>query len=165
MIESFIKAETMKNNITQHIDYVDGMAYVECSEWKPITPFEYSTCPYSIFSSYPCKVVTRENEIKRAIYVTARSLFHLNDGSIEQYEGFVEVDDEDEPISGHLYNSEMRKVEFLDVMRWHYTKPEFMEIEKQFLPFAEMKNVKVRAQGTTSKINPKYSIYGKHRFI
>ena len=163
MIESFIKAETMKNNITQHIDYVDGMAYVECSERKPITPFEYSTCPYSIFSSYPCKVVTRENEIKRAIYVTARSLFHLNDGSIEQYEGFVEVDDEDGPVSGHLYNSEMRMVEFLDVMRWHYTKPEFMEIEKQFLLFAEPKNIKVRIQGTSSNVN-KYILYGYGKY-
>ena len=154
MIESFINAETMKNNITLHFDYVDGMAYVECSDRTPVTFLEYSTYPYSTFVSYPCVVVTRRNEIKKAFFVTSCSVFHHNDGSVEQYEGFVEIDDDGEPISDHLYNAEMRKVEFLDVLRWHYTKPEMVEVEKQFLP--EQKNIIVRCQGTTSNVNAKY---------
>lgn len=118
--ECMASADERPKDIIMYIS--NSMPYVECSERLPIPSLEYSTYPNSIFVSYPCIVVTKENDVKFAIYVHATSLMPRNDGSRTEWEGFAETYENGEPVHDVLSD-------FLNVQRWHYVYKEVADKE------------------------------------
>ena len=101
------------------MDYVDGMRWVECGDDLPLCVRKYSTFHASVFASFPCKAVTAEHRIIRAVYVIAESVVPCNYGSHTRWEGWAEMSGE---ADGYSCVAKVLNGESVDVLRWHYPK-------------------------------------------
>lgn len=108
-----------EEKITIHMDYIDGMPWIECGEDLPLCNQEYSTFPTSVFTSMPCKAMTEDGRFIQAVYVYAISDIHNNDGSLTRWEGWAEkTGDEDD----YSCVENVLKDNPIKVLRWHYPK-------------------------------------------
>lgn len=108
-----------EKTVTIHMDYTDGMPWVECGDDLPLCDREYRTFPASVFASFPCKAVTAEHRIIRAVYVIAESVTLCNDGSHTRWEGWADMSGEAEDYS---CVEKVLNGESVDVLRWRYPK-------------------------------------------
>ena len=65
------------------------------SEWQrgcyPDAGAEYSTYPIMCYTSEPCMVITPKHRMTMAVYVCAQGLTPQNDGSKNEWAGWVEI--------------------------------------------------------------------------
>lgn len=98
------------------MDYVDGMPWVESGAYLPLWLHEYSTTPFSVFCSDPCKVKTSDR-VTIGVYISAKSSFVCNDGSRVELSGWVE---QTGVIGDFSCVEQIFYGRYLDVISWHY---------------------------------------------
>ena len=131
-----------EEKITIHMDYIDGMPWIECSDDLPLCDQEYSMFPTSVFTSMTCKGVTADGRFIQAVYVFAVSDAPNNDGSRTIWEGWAEKTGEADDFScveNVLQNNP------INVLRWHYPKGVQMPTQKSFAKMVAIENYKTIA--------------------
>jgi len=108
-----------EEKITIHMDYINGMPWIECGDDLPMCEREYSTFPVSVFVSIPCNAVAENNRIIEAVYVRAVSAVPNNDGSRTKWEGWCEKTGEADDYS---CVENVLQGNTINVIRWHYPK-------------------------------------------
>ncbi len=124
-----------------HIDYVDGKVYTEIEDGVPVFSELYSESPICIMFSQPCRCITSDRRNTEAVYVIAISCAMNNDGTRDDWRGFVEVPkdkkDDDWSFVENVFKEELT----LDVNRWHYIGEE---------PISYLKQLSICEQGSTA---------------
>ena len=103
-----------------HSDYVDGKIYTDIKDGLPLYSNIYDEFPVYIVFSQPCRITTSNDINTEAVYVLAVSCSPNNDGTRNEWRGFIEIPkdrkDDDWSFVEDIFKEELT----LDVIRWHY---------------------------------------------
>ena len=139
MISNLTNCAMNEEKKTIHMDYIDGLPWIESVEDLPICNQEYSTFPTSVFTSMPCKAMTVDGRFIQAVYVYGVSNAISNDGSRCIWHGWAEkTGDADD----YTCVDKVLLDESINVLRWHYNKGVQMPTQNSFAKMLAIENYK-----------------------
>lgn len=110
-----------------YYDEEAGCYWIEAGEYLPLAVWTYDDSEMKTFFSVPCEVWKADGKFTRAVFVSAYCIRPRNDGTLNQWEGWVEIPDNQKllALTGWLFVEGIFKGNTIDVQRWHYDIPDW----------------------------------------